>query len=60
VTLVLHDWGSALGFDWAQRHPQSVKGIAYMEAVVRPANWPISILNSDHSWKHSARRRGNR
>ena len=36
VTLVLHDWGSALGFDWARRHPTAVRGIAYMEAIVRP------------------------
>ena len=36
ATLVLHDWGSALGFDWAYRHPQAVRGIAYMEAIVRP------------------------
>ena len=36
VTLVIHDWGSALGFDWASRHPDRVHGIAYMEAVVRP------------------------
>jgi haloalkane dehalogenase len=36
VTLVIHDWGSALGFDWASRHPERVRGIAYMEAVVRP------------------------
>lgn len=35
VTLVLHDWGSVLGFDWARRHPSAVKGIAYMEAIVR-------------------------
>ncbi len=34
VTLVIHDWGSALGFDWAHRHPSAVKGIAYMEAIV--------------------------
>jgi haloalkane dehalogenase len=39
VTLVVHDWGSALGFDWARRHPAAVRGIAYMEAVVRPASW---------------------
>ncbi len=39
VTLVLHDWGSALGFDWAGRHRNSVKGIAYMEAIVRPVTW---------------------
>jgi len=44
VTLVVHDWGSALGFDWARRHPDRVRGIAYMEAIVRPypdwAAWP--------------------
>jgi len=39
VTLVIHDWGSALGFDWARRHPKAVKGIAYMEAIVRPVTW---------------------
>jgi haloalkane dehalogenase len=39
VTLVLHDWGSALGFDWASRHPERVVGIAYMEAIVRPLTW---------------------
>ena len=39
VVLVIHDWGSALGFDWAQRHPQSVRGICYMEAIVRPLAW---------------------
>ena len=36
VTLVLHDWGSVLGFDWANRHREAIRGIAYMEAVVRP------------------------
>ena len=39
VTLVLHDWGSALGFDWANRHRDAVKAIAYMEGIVRPLNW---------------------
>jgi haloalkane dehalogenase len=39
VVLIVHDWGSALGFDWAQRHPQSVRGICYMEAIVRPLAW---------------------
>ena len=39
VILVLHDWGSALGFDWANRHRHAVRGIAYMEALVRPATW---------------------
>ena len=39
VTLVLHDWGSALGFDWARQHPDAVIGIAYMEAIVQPMDW---------------------
>ena len=39
VVLVIHDWGSALGFDWAQRHRERVKGICYMEAIVRPVTW---------------------
>jgi len=39
VTLVIHDWGSALGFDWARQHPHSVLGIAYMEAIVKPLTW---------------------
>lgn len=39
VTLVIHDWGSALGFDWANRHRDAVFGIAYMEAIVRPISW---------------------
>jgi haloalkane dehalogenase len=38
VTLVLHDWGSVLGFDWANRHRDAVKGIVYTEAVVRPTS----------------------
>lgn len=48
VTLVLHDWGSALGFDWANRHRGAVAGIAYMEAIVRPLEWS--------EWSESARR----
>jgi haloalkane dehalogenase len=40
VVLVVHDWGSALGFDWANRHRDRVRGLAYMEAIVRPiASW---------------------
>jgi haloalkane dehalogenase len=39
VTLVGHDWGSALAFYWAHRHPDRVKGIVYMEAVVQPVTW---------------------
>ena len=39
VTLVGHDWGSALSFDWAHRHPDKMLGIAYMEALVRSLAW---------------------
>jgi haloalkane dehalogenase len=39
VVLVLHDWGSALGFDWANQHRERVRGIAYMEALVTPIQW---------------------
>ena len=46
VILVIHDWGSALGFDWARRHPGRVRGIAYMEGIVQPfADW--SQWNAD-------------
>ena len=47
VTLVIHDWGSALGFHWAKHHPEAVKGIAYMEAIVCPVTWD--------DWPKSAR-----
>ena len=39
VTLVVHDWGSGLGFHWASQHPDAVKAIAYMEAIVMPMTW---------------------
>ncbi|MBM4258037.1 MAG: haloalkane dehalogenase [Deltaproteobacteria bacterium] len=48
VTLVVHDWGSALGFHWAHRHPDRVKGLVYMEAIVRPLlweEWPEAATN---------------
>jgi len=48
VTLVLHDWGSALGFHWARLHPERVRGIAYMEAIVMP-------LPSWNDWPEKAR-----
>jgi len=47
VTLVIHDWGSALGFYWAQQHSHDVRGIAYMEAIVCPVTWD--------DWPESAR-----
>jgi haloalkane dehalogenase len=39
VTLVLHDWGSALGFYWASRHPERINAIAYMESILFPREW---------------------
>ena len=48
VVFVIHDWGSALGFDWARRHPDRVQGIAYMEALVAPVTWA--------EWPENARR----
>ncbi len=47
VTFVVHDWGSALGFDWANRHRDAVKGIVYMEAIINPRTWsdfPVETL----------------
>ena len=40
IVLVLHDWGSALGFEWARRNPDRIAGIVYMEAIVTPLSWP--------------------
>ncbi|QIQ01039.1 haloalkane dehalogenase [Streptomyces liangshanensis] len=48
VVLVLHDWGSALGFDWAYQHQDRVAGIAYMESIVAPMSW--------EDWKEAPRR----
>jgi len=48
VTLVVHDWGSALGFHWARRNPGRVKALVYMEAIVRPVTWP--------EWPEAARK----
>jgi haloalkane dehalogenase len=39
VIFVLHDWGSVLGFEWANRHRERVQGVAYMEAIVTPLLW---------------------
>ena len=47
VTLVVHDWGSGLGFDWASRHRQAVRGIAHMGPLVQPRGW--------NDWPESAR-----
>ncbi len=39
VVLVGHDWGGALAFDWAARHPGRVRGVAFIETIVRPMSW---------------------
>ncbi len=39
MTLVIHDWGSGLGFHWARRHADRVRGIAFLEAIVKPVTW---------------------
>ncbi|HEB02668.1 MAG TPA: haloalkane dehalogenase [Nitrospirae bacterium] len=39
ITFVVHDWGSSLGFDYAMRHDENIKGIAFMEAILRPFSW---------------------
>jgi haloalkane dehalogenase len=39
VILVLHDWGSVVGFDWARQHADRVRGIAFMEGIVAPSSW---------------------
>ena len=39
IVFVLHDWGSALGFDWMRRHPQGAAGVAHMEGIVKPLSW---------------------
>ena len=48
IVLVVHDWGSALGFEWARRQPERVAGIVYMEALVTPVTWA--------DWPENARR----
>jgi haloalkane dehalogenase len=47
VTLIVHDWGSGLGFDWASRHREAIRGIAHMGALVQPRGW--------NDWDESAR-----
>jgi haloalkane dehalogenase len=48
IVLVLHDWGSALGFEWARRNASRVAGLVYMEAIVAPLTWA--------DWPDNARR----
>ena len=44
MALVIHDWGSGLGFHYAHRNPDNVRGIAFMEAIVRPTKWSDANL----------------
>jgi haloalkane dehalogenase len=44
VVFMVHDWGSALGFDWANQHRDRVAGIAYTEAFVAPLSWNDYIV----------------
>ena len=39
VVFVIHDWGSALGFDWSFQNQDRIQGIAYMEGIVKPVTW---------------------
>lgn len=39
IVFVIHDWGTALGFDWTRRHPQAVAGICHMEGIVKRIGW---------------------
>jgi haloalkane dehalogenase len=39
VVLIGHDWGGALAFDWSARHPARVRGVAFMETILRPMTW---------------------
>src|ERR1041385_1464790 len=61
VILVVHDWGSALGFNWAQRHADKIKALVYMECIVRPFyswdDWPhntpkdvVEVVESYGRW----------
>jgi haloalkane dehalogenase len=45
LTLVIHDWGSGLGFRWAYEHEESVRGIAFMEAMLTSLSWEIMPAN---------------
>ena len=55
VTLVIHDWGSALGFNWATLNPEKVKSIVYMEAITGPIeswnDWPKQARNIFQSFR---------
>ncbi len=49
VTLVIHDWGTALGFDWANNHRDRLKAIAYMEGIVMPLSMPTRVEDQNEA-----------
>ena len=51
IVLVLHDWGSALGFYWAFRHREKVRAIVYMEAIVQPRRWEDFPVRRDEMFR---------
>ena len=57
VILVLHDWGSVVGFDWASQHPDRVQGIAFMEGIVTQPRWtdfPDDVVNMFQGFRSPA------
>ena len=58
VTLVIHDWGSALGFNWANLNPEKIKGIVFMEAITAPIeswdDWPENARNIFQAFRTEA------
>ena len=57
VTFVIHDWGSALGFDWSRRHPGAVAAVCHMEGVVQRLTWeewPAAATDIFHVFRSPA------
>ena len=58
VTLVIHDWGSALGFHWARLNPEKIKSVIYMEAIIGPIDswedWPENARNIFQAFRSEA------
>ena len=57
VIFVIHDWGSALGFDWTYRHPHAVAGVCHMEGIVKRLSWdewPEAATEIFHTFRSPA------
>lgn len=57
VTFVIHDWGTALGFDWCRQHPGAVRGVAHMEGIVKRLSWeewPEAATEIFHTFRSPA------